>query len=94
MVVDFGNLYGEKKSEKGIVDFNDLEHYALRILENEKSAKEYRDRFEYIFIDEYQDIILFRRQLSIILREKIIYLWWGMLNKVYIDLDWQTQHCS
>lgn len=55
LVVDFGNLYGEKKSEKGIVDFNDLEHYALRILENEKSAKEYRDRFEYIFIDEYQD---------------------------------------
>ncbi|QEK11428.1 helicase-exonuclease AddAB subunit AddA [Crassaminicella thermophila] len=55
LVIDFESLYHEKKVEKGIVDFNDLEHYALAILENEQVGKEYQKRFEYIFVDEYQD---------------------------------------
>ncbi|HZK37737.1 MAG TPA: UvrD-helicase domain-containing protein, partial [Clostridia bacterium] len=55
LVVAFTDRYSEKKAERGIVDFNDLEHYALRILADEPVAQEYRERFEYIFIDEYQD---------------------------------------
>ncbi|SET07243.1 DNA helicase/exodeoxyribonuclease V, subunit A [Natronincola peptidivorans] len=55
LVKDFGERYTEKKKERGIVDFNDLEHYALDILENDKAAEEYRAKFEYIFVDEYQD---------------------------------------
>jgi ATP-dependent helicase/nuclease subunit A len=55
LVCDFEKLYKEKKNEKGIVDFNDLEHYALEILSNREVAKEYERRFEYIFVDEYQD---------------------------------------
>ncbi|WP_026476628.1 helicase-exonuclease AddAB subunit AddA [Alkaliphilus transvaalensis] len=55
VVEDFGKRYQTKKTEKGIVDFNDLEHYTLSILEDELVAKEYRGKFEYIFIDEYQD---------------------------------------
>ncbi|MCC5912182.1 MAG: helicase-exonuclease AddAB subunit AddA [Clostridiaceae bacterium] len=55
MTMKFGELYNSKKSERGIVDFNDLEHYALDILENEKAAEEYRNKFQYIFMDEYQD---------------------------------------
>lgn len=55
LIVEFSNLYTNKKLEKGIIDFNDLEHYALKILENEEVRKEYTDKFEYIFVDEYQD---------------------------------------
>jgi len=55
LVVAFTEKYSEKKAERGIVDFNDLEHYALRILADEPVAQEYRERFEYIFVDEYQD---------------------------------------
>lgn len=55
LVTRFTGLYGEKKADRGIVDFNDLEHYALRILANDLVAKEYKERFEYIFVDEYQD---------------------------------------
>ncbi|MBR3308242.1 MAG: helicase-exonuclease AddAB subunit AddA [Lachnospiraceae bacterium] len=55
--------FGEKKRERQVVDFNDMEHFALKILTREedgrlvpsKAALEYRDYFEYIFIDEYQD---------------------------------------
>ncbi|WP_091542192.1 helicase-exonuclease AddAB subunit AddA [Alkaliphilus peptidifermentans] len=55
LVEAFHGLYQQKKSDKGIVDFNDLEHFALKLLENQLVAKEYQERFKYIFIDEYQD---------------------------------------
>ncbi|MBB6217673.1 ATP-dependent helicase/nuclease subunit A [Anaerosolibacter carboniphilus] len=55
MINDFHQLYKEKKQEKGIVDFNDLEHFALDALTHEQVAKEYQRKFEYIFVDEYQD---------------------------------------
>lgn len=55
MINDFHHMYKEKKQEKGIVDFNDLEHFALDALIHEQVAKEYQEKFEYIFVDEYQD---------------------------------------
>ena len=55
LVKDFDRLYSEKKAEKGLVDFSDIEHYAYRILKDEEASAFYRDKFEHIFIDEYQD---------------------------------------
>lgn len=55
LVKGFHRMYKEHKEEKGLIDFNDIEHYALTILSHEEAAKEYRDKFEVIFIDEYQD---------------------------------------
>ena len=48
-------LYRQKKQEKGMVDFADLEHFALEALKKETVQKEYREKFAFIFIDEYQD---------------------------------------
>ena len=51
----------EKKSEKHILDFSDIEHAALRILVDEETkeyraaAQEFKQQFEEIMIDEYQD---------------------------------------
>lgn len=55
LVMDFSNEYQKHKAEKGILDFNDLEHYALTILSNPEVADEYREKYQYIFVDEYQD---------------------------------------
>lgn len=55
LVMKFGERYGEKKLDKGILDFNDLEHYALKVLQEEEVQREYRKKFEHIFVDEYQD---------------------------------------
>ena len=44
----------KKKGKKGLIDFSDIEHYALEILSHEEAAAEYREKFQYIFIDEYQ----------------------------------------
>ena len=48
-------LYSEKKREEGLIDYADMEHMALKLLREPAIAKEYRDRFEYVFVDEYQD---------------------------------------
>jgi len=48
-------IYKEKKQKKGLIDFSDIEHYALAVLSKEEAAAEYRNKFECIFIDEYQD---------------------------------------
>ncbi len=53
----------EEKRSRGVVDFSDMEHYALGILLREedgrlvpkRAAEEYREYFEHIFVDEYQD---------------------------------------
>lgn len=59
----FMNAYAQKKSEKCIIDFNDLEHFALQILVEKDGNKvmptpvaiEYSHHFVEILVDEYQD---------------------------------------
>lgn len=63
LVQQFSKLLGEKKRSRNIIDFNDMEQFALSILTEEKDgrlvpspvAEEYRERFEEVMIDEYQD---------------------------------------
>lgn len=64
LVIDFKRIYREKKRERGIIDFNDIEHYALEILtmiDEEGNitpsdpAKRYQEKFEEVLVDEYQD---------------------------------------
>ncbi|MBO1306941.1 helicase-exonuclease AddAB subunit AddA [Enterococcus sp. 669A] len=57
----FISRYSAKKREKGLLDFNDLEHFTLQILKTEvegefPAQKHYRNRFEEVLVDEYQDI--------------------------------------
>ncbi len=68
LIIDLDETYKKKKIEKSLVDFNDLEHYALEIFRNKKYiddstfvyqpsevANSYKNKLSYIFIDEYQD---------------------------------------
>lgn len=52
---DFSSRYSEKKRKAGVMDFSDIEHFALDILKSEEVREELRNSFDYIFIDEYQD---------------------------------------
>lgn len=68
----FKERLDEKKREKKLLDFSDMEHFALQILiekdENgqivpTRTAQEYRDYFKEILIDEYQDSNLVQEYL-------------------------------
>ena len=56
LVGDFIRRFGELKEDEGVIDFSDMEQLTLKVLSNPAVAAEYRDRFSYIFVDEYQDI--------------------------------------
>ena len=55
MLEEFERRYSEKKRERRVMDFADMEHIAVRILRNREAAETLRRRFHYIFVDEYQD---------------------------------------
>ena len=51
----FHEKFTQKKRDISAIDFNDMEQLTLRALKNPEIASEYREKFRYIFIDEYQD---------------------------------------
>ena len=64
LAIAYGERYTIAKNEKGLVDFSDLEHYALEILTERQEdgqlvpsaiAEEYQNRFKEVLVDEYQD---------------------------------------
>ncbi|HWR22384.1 MAG TPA: UvrD-helicase domain-containing protein [Feifaniaceae bacterium] len=54
-VRDVDARYAEQKRGHGVVDFSDMEHLALRALREEETRTALKNRFRYIFVDEYQD---------------------------------------
>lgn len=66
LVQQFAKRLQQRKEEKGVVDFSDLEHYCLQILRAPSStpttllpsdaALDYRAQFAEVLIDEYQDV--------------------------------------
>ena len=63
LVTTFARLFAEKKRSRNVIDFQDMEQFALQILTEEKDgslvpsavAREYQEQFEEVMIDEYQD---------------------------------------
>lgn len=55
LVRKFAHIFTEIKRNENMLDFNDVEHLALRVLSDDQVAGEYKTKFNYIFIDEYQD---------------------------------------
>ena len=63
LVKKFAALLDEKKRARNLIDFSDMEQFALAILTEEKdgqlvpsaAAQEYQEQFNEVMIDEYQD---------------------------------------
>lgn len=64
LIIEFNERYRARKKERGILDFNDLEHYCLQILTDTNDNGEIvpsevalglRKKFEEVLVDEYQD---------------------------------------
>ena len=60
LVKDFEGAYAAEKARRGMVDFADLEHMAVRLLVGEDGAptelaRQWSARYDEIMVDEYQD---------------------------------------
>lgn len=63
LVEEFQEKFARRKKEKNILDFSDMEHFALDILVTKKgdqltpsqAARELSEKYEEVMVDEYQD---------------------------------------
>ena len=89
IILEFGEKFSKRKKEKNIVDFSDIEHFALKILLDENAepteiAKKYQQKFEEIAIDEYQDSNLVQEYiLTSISRENNIFMVGDVKQSIY-----------
>ncbi|MCQ4636026.1 helicase-exonuclease AddAB subunit AddA [Anaerovorax odorimutans] len=84
LILEFDRRFREAKKEKNLIDFSDIEHYALEILEHEEAAAEYREKFACIFIDEYQDSnVLQDTLINLIRRENNLFMVGDIKQSIY-----------
>ncbi len=55
LIKDFSAQYAMVKREENALDFSDLEHFAITALQNKDIREEVKNKFDFIFVDEYQD---------------------------------------
>lgn len=70
LVRSFMELFAEKKREKNLLDFTDMEHFALKILmgedgEKSQAARELSEKYDEVLVDEYQDSNLVQELLTV-----------------------------
>ena len=59
---EFSGNFSDRKRNDGVLDFHDLEQFALKLLWNFDAdkpspvAKRWREKIRFVFVDEYQDI--------------------------------------
>ncbi|BCB02983.1 helicase-exonuclease AddAB subunit AddA [Bacillus sp. KH172YL63] len=78
VVVEFGKRFKQVKEEKGLVDFADLEHFCLAILKDPASeelrpseaAKQYKQKFKEVLVDEYQDTNMVQESILLLITEE------------------------
>nr|WP_201261883.1 helicase-exonuclease AddAB subunit AddA [Metasolibacillus fluoroglycofenilyticus] len=71
LVKVFSEAFKVAKQERALVDFSDLEHYALEILTEQTEegmqpsavAKDFQQRFKEVLVDEYQDVNLLQETI-------------------------------
>jgi ATP-dependent helicase/nuclease subunit A len=89
IIIEFGKMFEKRKKDKNIVDFSDVEHFALQILLKEDGtpseiAKKYQKKYEEIAIDEYQDSNLVQEYiLNSISRENNIFMVGDVKQSIY-----------
>lgn len=56
LVRAYDEVYTRLKSEAGVLDYGDLEHFAKKVLEIPAAREALRQKYKYVFVDEYQDV--------------------------------------
>ncbi len=60
---EFFKKIEEKKKHEGVLSYDDILYYAKIALENEVVGSEWKNRFDYIIVDEYQDTSYIQQEI-------------------------------
>jgi len=84
LVLKFSEYYDELKLAQCGLDFNDLEKYTLKVLENPALLEEIKNKYDYIMVDEYQDINEVQEKiLSLLSRENNRFMVGDVKQSIY-----------
>lgn len=93
LILEFQKEFSKRKRDKNIVDFHDIEHFALKILlktdeegniEKSEIAKKYQNKFKEVAIDEYQDSNLVQEYiLTAVSNNKSIFMVGDVKQSIY-----------
>lgn len=69
-------MYARFKRRKNLLDYNDMEKYMLRLLQNKTVAAEIAKSFRYLFVDEFQDSSPMQVKIFDALSELMTHSYW------------------
>lgn len=79
----FSDIYSQEKRQENLLDFNDLEHFALQILSDESVRQEVSNKYQYIFVDEYQDINSVQEKIISLLSNDNVFMVGDVKQSIY-----------
>ena len=82
-LLKFDDKYEERKRERGVLDYNDLEHKALALLKIPEIAEELHAKYRYVFVDEYQDVNPVQEELISLLSTDNLFLVGDVKQSIY-----------
>ena len=82
-LLKFDEKYEELKKERGVLDYNDLEHKALALLKDESVAAEVREKYKRVFVDEYQDVNPVQEEIITRLSDEQLFLVGDVKQSIY-----------
>jgi ATP-dependent exoDNAse (exonuclease V) beta subunit len=78
----FDDLYAERKHERGVLDFNDLERYTVDLLRRDQEVRDrIRSQFRQVMLDEFQDINQQQSDLIELIRADDVFFAVGDVNQ-------------
>ena len=79
----FDEKYARLKAEHGVLDYNDLEHKALALLAQSEIAEEIKEKYAYVFVDEYQDVNPVQEKIVSLLSGENLFLVGDVKQSIY-----------
>ncbi len=84
IVEDMNEYIRAFKTRKAALTFSDLEHMTLAALKNPQVSRRVKDRFSYVFVDEYQDTSDVQEAiLSLVAQENNLFLVGDVKQSIY-----------
>ena len=74
LVIKYDDEFARVKREAGVLDYSDLEHFALQLLGMDEVSQAVRNKYEYVFVDEYQDVNPMQERIISLLAQHDIFL--------------------
>ncbi len=74
LVLRFDEQYTLLKRDANVLDYNDLEHLALKVLSDGEALAALKSRFTHIFVDEYQDVNRVQERILSLLSGEEVFL--------------------